>query len=153
MGNSKEEIFLESELSILKNIFKEKGYPENFFLENQKLFFSYKNLTFDIYLPLILKTDSQILFIVDYKPQENLTISERGIVALARILFNPPPYFSLITNLKYFVLIDTYTAEKKKGGKEIIPDFESLKNYKPHITKLFKPEIEKKILAIYLSGG
>jgi len=41
MGNSKEEIFLESELSILKNIFKEKGYPENFFLENQKLFFSY----------------------------------------------------------------------------------------------------------------
>lgn len=153
MGNSKEEIFLESELSILKNIFKEKGYPENFFLENQKLFFSYKNLTFDIYLPLILKTDSQILFIVDYKPQENLTISERGIVALARILFNPPPYFSLITNLKYFILIDTYTAKKKKGGKEIIPDFESLKNYKPHITKTFKPEIEKKILAIYLSGG
>lgn len=153
MGNSKEEIFLESELSILKNIFKEKGYPENFFLENQKLFFSYKNLTFDIYLPLILKTDSQILFIVDYKPQENLTISERGIVALARILFNPPPYFSLITNLKYFVLIDTYTTEKKKGGKEIIPDFESLKNYKPHITKPFKPEIEEKILAIYLSGG
>jgi len=153
MGNSKEEIFLESELSILKNIFKEKGYPENFFLENQKLFFSYKNLTFEIYLPLILKTDSQILFIVDYKPQENLTISERGIVALARILFNPPPYFSLITNLKYFVLIDTYTTEKKKGGKEIIPDFESLKNYKPHITKPFKPEIEEKILAIYLSGG
>uniref|UniRef100_A0A7V5XH73 Type I restriction enzyme R protein N-terminal domain-containing protein n=1 Tax=Thermodesulfobacterium geofontis TaxID=1295609 RepID=A0A7V5XH73_9BACT len=153
MGNSKEEILVSEALSILKNIFKEKGYYENFFLEGKNYQFSYKEKTFDIFIPLIIKNNSKLLFIVDYKPQENLTLSERGIIALARVLFNPPPYFALITNLKDFVLINVYTQKKEKGGKEIIPIFSELKNYKPEITKSFNIEIEKKILAIYLSGG
>ncbi|MBO8144060.1 MAG: type I restriction enzyme HsdR N-terminal domain-containing protein [Thermodesulfobacterium sp.] len=153
MGNSKEEISLKSELSILKNILKEKGYPEKCFLEEKKIKFSYKKLDFEISIPLIIRNNSNTLLIVDYKPQENLSISERGIIALARVLFSPPPYFALITNFRDFVLINVYTQEKERGGKDIIPEFIKLKNYKTEITKSFNPEIEKKILAIYLSGG
>ena len=153
MGNSKEKISLNSEISILKNLLKEKGYPEKCILERNEVKFSYKELEFEISIPLVIKNNSNTLLIVEYKPQENLTISERGMIALARVLFSPPPYFALITNLKDFVLINVYTYEKEKGGKEIIPNFEKLKNYNPPMIKPFKPEIEKKILAIYLSGG
>lgn len=153
MENSQEEISLESAIFILKNILKEKGYPENCFFEKQKLFFSYKELIFDLFIPIIIKYNSQPLLIIDYKPQENLTISERGITALARLLFNPSPYFALITNLKEFILINIYTGDKIKGGKEIIPEFKAVKDYKPEIVKKFDTEIEKKILVIYLSGG
>jgi len=153
MGNNKEEIFINEALSILKNIFKEKGYYEKCLLEGKNYLFSYKEKIFNITIPLIIKHNSKFFLIADYKPQENLTFSERGIIALARVLFNPPPYFALITNLKDFVLIDIYTQKKKKGGKEIIPEFLELKNYEPKITKNFNIEIEKKILAIYLSGG
>ncbi|PMP67110.1 MAG: hypothetical protein C0190_03845 [Thermodesulfobacterium geofontis] len=149
MGNSKEEISLSTVLFNLKNIFREKGYPEECFFEKQKLSFYYKNLNFDLSIPLIIKLNFQCFLIIDYKPQENLSIAERGIISLARVLFNPPPYFVLITNLKEFVLINVYT----KGGREIIPEFKTLKNYKPETTKNFNPEIEKKILAIYLTGG
>uniref|UniRef100_A0A7V4N3A6 Type I restriction enzyme R protein N-terminal domain-containing protein n=1 Tax=Thermodesulfobacterium geofontis TaxID=1295609 RepID=A0A7V4N3A6_9BACT len=153
MGNSKEEILINEALLILKNIFKEKGYHEKCFLEGENYQFSYKEKIFNIFIPLIIKSNSKLLFIIDYKPQENLILSERGIIALARVFFNPPPYFALITNLKDFVLIDIYTQKKEKGGKEIIPEFSELKNYKPKITKSFNIEIEKKILVIYLSGG
>lgn len=153
MGNSEKEIPLSSDLSELLKIFKEKGYPKESFLKTKELNFSYKSLSYNIFIPLLIKNNSHILLIVDYKPQENLFVSERGVVALARVLFEPIPYFVLITNLKEFILIDVYTGEKKKGNKEIIPDFIFLKNHKPSITKSFNYEIEKKILAIYLSGG
>ncbi len=153
MGNSQKEVSLESAILILKNLFKHKGYPEELFLEKNNIFFSYNKLSFEIFIPLILRDNSQTLFIVDYKPQENLALSERGLIALARVFFDPLPYFVLITNLKDFILIDPYTGEKKKGDEKIIPEFETLKNYTPEPAKKFKPEIEKKILAIYLSGG
>jgi hypothetical protein len=153
MGNSKEEILVNEALSILKNIFKEKGYYENCFFEERNYLFSYKEKTFNIFIPLIIRHNSKLLLIADYKPQENLTLSERGIIALARVLFDPPPYFALITNLKDFVLINIYTQKREKGGKEIIPEFSKLKSYKPELIKSFNIEIEKKILAIYLSGG
>jgi hypothetical protein len=153
MGNSKEEISLESAILVLKDLFKSKGYPENFFVEKVVLPFSYKSLSFEVLIPLIIRDNSQTLLIVDYKPQENLTVSERGVIALARVLFNPPPYFALITNLRDFILINPYTGEKKKGNKKIIPNFETLKNFNPEFTKTLNPQIEKKILAIYLSGG
>jgi len=153
MGNSKEEILVNEAFSILKNIFKEKGYYGNCFFEEGNYQFSYKEKPFNIFIPLIIKYNSKPLLTVDYKPQENLTPSERGIIALARVFFNPPPYFALITNLKDFVLIDVYTQKREKGGKEIIPDFSELKKYEPKIIKSFNLEIEKKILAIYLSGG
>lgn len=153
MGNSKEEISLESAISIFKDLFKDKGYPKDYFVEKVVFPFSYKSLSFEVVIPLVIRDSSQTILIVDYKPQKNLTISERGIIALARVLFNPPPYFALITNLRDFILINSYTGEKKKGNQKIIPDFETLKNFTPKFTKTLNPQIEKKILAIYLSGG
>lgn len=153
MGNSQEEISLDSVLFTLKNILKRLGYPEECIFEKQKFSFSYKDLVFDLSIPLIIKFNFQNFLIIDYKPQENLSVAERGITSLARVLFNPPPYFALITNLKEFILVNVYTGDKKKGGKKIIPKFTTLKNYKPETTKSFNPEIERKILAIYLIGG
>lgn len=153
MGNSKEEVSLDPILTTLKTLFKNKGYPEEGFIEKKSLIFSYKNLSFEILITLVFKHNSQTLFIVDYKPQQNLTFSERGMIALARVFFDPPPYFILITNLKEFILINPYTGEKKKGDERVIPEFITLKDYKLEFTKSFDLQIEKKILAIYLSGG
>ncbi len=153
MGNSKEEIFINSPILQLKSIFLKKGYPENSFKETQHFRFSYKDLKFNFEIPLIIEKDSQVLFIVDYKPQKKLTVSERGFIALARIFFTPLPYFGVITNFQEFILINFYTAKIQKGNEDIIPDFTFFENYKPEELKPFKPEIEKRILAIYLSGG
>ncbi len=153
MGNSKETFSIEKAVSFLKEIFKAKGYPKNSFLENQIISFSYNNLNFTIEIPLIIKENNQVYFLVDYKPMEKLSIFERGILALARLFFKPLPYFGLITNLEEFVLINLYDFNVTKGKKDIIPDYDFILSYSPKTSKEFKPDLEKKILAIYLSGG
>ncbi len=153
MESSRETVFVEKAVSFLKNLFKEKGYPEDSFDENHIISFSYNNLNFTIEIPLIIKKDSKTYFIVDYKPMERLSIFERGILALARLFFDPLPYFGLVTNLKDFVLIDLYEFSVIKGKKEIIPEYKALVSHSPKKLKEFKPELEEKILAVYLSGG
>lgn len=153
MENSEKKISLNTHLSLLKNIFKEKGYPERFFKERIKYKFSYKNFIFEFEIPLVIKHDFQTFFLADYKLQENLIVSERGILALARVFFDPLPFFALITNFKKFILLNLYTNEKQIGNKELIPEYKFFQFYQPKEKKLFKIEIEKKILAIYLSGG
>ncbi len=153
MGINKKEVSLNTYFFLLKNIFKDKGYPEKFFKEGTKYKFSYKSFVFEFEIPLIIEQDFQSLFIADYKLQKNLTFSERGIIALARVFFDPLPYFALITNFKEFILLNLYTTEKQKGNKDIIPEYKSFQFYQPKEKKPFKLEIERKILAIYLSGG
>ncbi len=153
MGNCKETLSIEKAVSFLKEIFKAKGYPENSFLENQIISFSYNNLRFTIEIPLIIKENNQVYFLVDYKPMEKLSFFERGVLALARLFFKPLPYFGLVTNLKTFALIDLYNFNITKGEKNIIPTYDVILSYSPGFSKEFKPDLEKKILVIYLSGG
>jgi hypothetical protein len=153
MGDKQETLSLKNALFSLKELFKSKGYPENLFLENQPISFSYNTLNFTLEIPLIIKENQQVYFLVDYKPQERLSFFERGILALARLFFSPLPYFGLVTNLKTFALIDLYEFKVTKGTADLIPDYQSLLLYQPSQPKAFKPELEKKILAIYLSGG
>ncbi len=137
----------------LKNTFLNLGYPEELFIEDLKLDFSYNSLKFEVTLPLIIKEKDQVYFLVDYKPQKNLHFFERGMLALARLFFSPLPYYAIITNLEVFALIDLYEFKVIKNGKEVIPRYEDVKKHSPPPPKGFKEDLEKKILAIYLSGG
>ncbi|NPA40182.1 MAG: hypothetical protein GXO57_07050 [Thermodesulfobacteria bacterium] len=149
MGSSQKEV----PLNELKKIFVEKGYPESFFVWNTVIPFSYNSLHFEVKIPLVIKENSKIYFLVDYKPLEKLTFFERGILAVARLFFSPLPYFAIVTNLKEFALIDLHEFNVKKGDISIVPEYRGIKDYIPPQPKKFKPELEKKILAVYLSGG
>jgi len=147
MGESQEKI------PLLKELFLSKGYSEKMFLWDTIIPFSYNSLHFEVRIPLIIKKEPKIYFLVDYKPLEKLTFFERGLLAVARLFFSPLPYFAIVTNLKEVALIDLYDFKVKKGSLELIPSYAQIKDYSPPEPKKFNPELEKKILAVYLSGG
>jgi len=147
MGISKEEI------SKVKDFLLKKGYPEKFLEEEVVIPFSYNNLNFEVYLPVIVRDSDKVYMIVDYKPQERLHVFERGLIAIGRLFFRKLPYFALVTNLKDFVLVNIPEVKVTKGKEDVVPSWEDLKSFKVFNTKPFKPELEKKILAVYLSGG
>ncbi|RKX59355.1 MAG: hypothetical protein DRP29_04800 [Thermodesulfobacteriota bacterium] len=138
----------------LKKVFLEKGYPESILFTFCSFTFTLDKLNFNFKLPLVVKEENKIYFVVDYKPASaGLASFERGLLALARVLFHPLPFYSLLTNLEKFLLINNYTCETKNGGKNIIPFYEEIKTSIPSRFKQFNMDIEKKILALYLSGG
>jgi hypothetical protein len=139
---------------ILKEIFLKRGYPEDALLLSQVFTFSYGKLRFHIEVPLMVKTNSKVLMVVDYKPsQKGLTSFERGLLALARVLFDPVPVYALLTNFSDYILIETLPVKFIRGNEDLIPSYSGLLSYRAPFEKPFKPELEKKILAIYLSGG
>ncbi|QER41614.1 hypothetical protein F1847_02215 [Thermodesulfobacterium sp. TA1] len=153
MGNSPEKVPQDRVLENLVSIFKTLGYPESLFIFNFKLSFSLSGINHELILPLIIQEKDQTYFWVDYKPQTFLSCFERGFLSLARLLTNPLPYFGIITNLTEFILIDFYVYKTYKGKTEIIPHYTEIKTYSPSPAKPFNPEIETKILNLYLKGG
>ncbi|MCS7149505.1 MAG: hypothetical protein RMI93_02040 [Caldimicrobium sp.] len=94
------------------------------------------------------------LLIVDYDPSlRGLSCGERPLLAIARIFFDPPPYFALLTNLRDFILIEVASQKIQKGGPEIIPTYEELLKYNSKEKKPYRIDLEEKILGLYLSGG
>jgi hypothetical protein len=140
-------------LTALKTLFLQKGYPEESFQLKKELFFSYQGLSFELELPLVIEKE-QTLLIVNYHPSKGgLSSFERPLLAIARIFFNPLPYFALLTNLQTFILIEVYPQITLRGDSELIPNYASLLKYTPPFFKSFKKEFEEKILALHLSGG
>ncbi len=140
-------------LEKLKTLFLQKGYPKESLSFNKILSFTLNSLTFEIYLPLVIR-EKEPLLIVDYHPSKGgLSSFERPLLAIARLFFEPIPFFALLTNLRDYLLIEVYLQRSSKGTEEIIPDYNFLKSYKPSYLKPFKKEVEAKILAFFLSGG
>lgn len=137
----------------LKKLFLEKGYPEKNLSFENKLLFQYQGLTFEITLDLLVKTE-RIPLILKYHPSKGgLSSFERPLLALTRIFFNPLPFYAVLTNLEHLILIEVIPQKIYRGDKEILPTFEALRNYQAPSEKPFNLEIERKILAFYLSGG
>ncbi len=159
MDTGKKEIPLEvltpeKVAQILKNIFLKKGYPESSLILSSSFSFSYGKLNFHIEIPLTVKTNGKVMMVVDYKPSRGgLTSFERGLLALARVLFNPVPAYALLTNFTDYILIETLPVKFIRGNEDLIPSYSRLLSYRAPFEKPFKPDLEKKILAIYLSGG
>ncbi|WP_028840603.1 hypothetical protein [Thermodesulfobacterium hveragerdense] len=154
MGNRSEKV--SKNLTIektLSSIFSTLGYPETILKFNTKLLISLSDISYELILPLIIQEKGQTYFWVDYKPQNFLSCFERGFISLARLVSNPLPFFGAITNLTEFILIDFYQVKTSKGNKEIIPPYGKIKTYTPGPPKPFNPEIETKILRLYLKGG
>ncbi|WP_022854635.1 hypothetical protein [Thermodesulfobacterium thermophilum] len=154
MGNRSEKVFknffIEKQLSF---IFSTLGYPETLFKFNTKLFISLEDFSYELTLPLLIQEKDHTYFWVDYKPQNFLSCFERGFISLARLVSNPLPFFGVITNLTEFILIDFYQGKTSKGNKKIIPPYGKIKTYTPGLPKPFNPEIETKILRLFLKGG
>ncbi|MDW8136399.1 MAG: hypothetical protein RMI74_06375 [Thermodesulfobacterium sp.] len=153
MGNSSKEISLKEKLPLLKAQFLRKGYPLNSLEENLLLHFTYQNHSFLISLPLIIKEDLQTLLVVDLKFNPSLISLERGILALARLLFKPWPYFALLTNFVNYHLIEVSSGQCLRGSEEVIPNYSEIKKCSFLSLKSFPKELEERILAIYLSEG
>ncbi|MFN3568333.1 MAG: hypothetical protein ACK4UR_05445, partial [Caldimicrobium sp.] len=141
-------------ITFLKNLFLQKGYPENTIILQQKYYFSCNELSFSFYLLLIVIYQEKYLLILDYHPSKRgLSHLKRPLIAIARLFFNPPPYYAILTNREDFYCIEIYPMTIKKGSSEVIPNFTELLSYKPLETRGFRREVEEKILAFYLSGG
>lgn len=137
----------------LYSLFLEKGYPLEALHKEVRIAFSLADLTFEIFLPLVVKKEKPIL-ITYYEPSlRGLSCAERPLISIARLFFDPLPYFAILTNLQNYIKIEVPSQRITKGGKEIIPTFEVLNNYTPTTAKPFKRDLEEKILALYLSGG
>jgi len=138
----------------LKELFYQKGYPENSLFFEPIYFFSLGELSFEFSLAAVVNFDSKPLLILDYHPsQRGLSSFERPLLSIARLFFDPLPYFAFLTNLSDFICIEVYTPKILKGTSEILPNFKDLLAYTPPPLKPYKREIEEKILAFYLSGG
>lgn len=153
MESGRETLSQELILEQLKNLFLQRGYPEESLQLKNKFSFSCKGLSFEIELPLIVRTE-KILLIANYHPSiGGLSSFERPLLAIARIFFDPLPYFALLTNLQSFILMEVYPQRISRGEPDIIPPYELLLSYTPPFMKPFKREFEEKILALHLSGG
>ncbi|MEZ0344619.1 MAG: hypothetical protein ABWJ99_07480 [Caldimicrobium sp.] len=153
MEKGSAEISQELILEHLKALFLSKGYPEKLLQWKKTLFFNYNNLEFAIQLTLIIEEKRPLLILYYHPSTRGLSSFERPLLSIARLLFNPPPYFAVLTNLKDFIFIEVYPQKIKKGGEELLPDYETLKEYQPSFEKPYNKNIEERILAFYLSGG
>ncbi len=155
MANSRKEVSLKEKIDFLKNFLLQKGYSLNFFEEDVKFHFVYQNYSFLISIPLVVKENFQTFLFVDIKITPSLFSLERGLLALARVLFKPLPYFALLTNFTSYHLIEVSSGKCLRGSEEVIPKYSEIKNYSlaSKDFKSFKKELEERILAIYLSEG
>lgn len=150
MENSKKEIF---RLETLLNHLDKLNYPKDLILFNFSITFPYKNTLSKVVFPITIRDLNHIYLIVYLKPQKTLNCFERALLSLARLYIRPLPHFGTITNLVNFVLIDFYTGNVSRGGIDLIPRFEIFFKRNTLKPKDFDPEIEKKILTLYLEGG
>lgn len=138
----------------LKELFYKKGYPENTLSFEKAYFFSVEGLSFAVTLATVVSYEGKTMLILDYQPSKRgLSSFERPLLAIARLFFDPLPYFALLTNLSDFICIEVYCHKIKKGSSELLPEYKDLLTYTPPTLKTYKKEIEEKILAFYLSGG
>jgi len=137
----------------LKSLFLEKGYPERFLFWDLNYPFSYEGLNFEVNLDLLVKEEAPLLILKYHPSKGGLASFERPLLAFARLIFQPLPSLAVLTNLEHFILIEVKPRLFSRGGRELLPDFESLKKYQASFERPFNPEVERKILAFYLSGG
>lgn len=150
MENGKKEI---SELKTLLIYLDKLNYPKDLIFYDFPIVFPYRNTLSKVIFPVTIKEVNHMYLLFYLKPQKTLSCFERALLALARLYINPLPHFGIITNLFNFILIDFYTGHVSRGGIDLIPRFEIFSQRKTLKPKDFNPEIEKKILTLYLEGG
>lgn len=139
---------------IIKEVLLAKGYPEKVLFYDKTFNLSIQTLSFELTLPVVINHERKTLVIFDYHPSiGGLASYERPLLAIARLFFNPPPYFAILTNLTDYICIEIYRNKILKGRADIIPDFNELLSYTPPPLKSFQREMEEKLLALYLSGS
>ncbi|PMP63407.1 MAG: hypothetical protein C0197_02645 [Caldimicrobium thiodismutans] len=153
MEISSKEISKDLILSHLKTLFFKKGYPENFLFWEKIFYFNYNNLEFTVEITLVVEEKRPLLILNYHSSKLGLASFERPTLSIARLFFNPLPYFAVLTNLQNYILLEVYPQKIKKGGEELIPDYKTIRSYQPPFEKPFNKDIEEKILAFYLSGG
>ena len=139
----------------IKELFLAKGYPEHSLKTYVPFSFNFNDATFNFILPLIVELKETCILLCHYKSSVRGLLSfEREALALARIFSSPPPRYALLTNLQMFVLIDVRSGKYEIGGFEKIPDYNpNISLAQPFEYAFFDPNIEKRLLYLYLSGG
>jgi hypothetical protein len=139
----------------LKELFLAKGYPEYSLKTFVPFTFTFNDTTFNLILPLIVELKERYILLCHYKSSTRGLLSfEREALALARLCSSPPPKYALLTNLQMFVLIDVRSGKHEIGGVEKIPDYNpNVLLAQPFDDAFFDPNIEKRLLYLYLSGG
>jgi hypothetical protein len=139
----------------LKELFLAKGYPEHSLKTYVPFSFTFNDATFNLILPLIVELKEWYILLCHYKSSVRGLLSfEREALALARVFSSPPPRHALLTNLQMFVLIDVRSGKYEIGGFEKIPDYNpNVLLAQPFDDPFFDPNIEKRLLYLYLSGG
>jgi hypothetical protein len=139
----------------LKELFLAKAYPEHSLKTFVSFTFTFNDTTFNLILPLIVELKERCILLCHYKSSVRGLLSfEREALALARVFSSPPPKYALLTNLQMFVLIDVKSGKYEIGGVEKIPDYNpNILLDEPFDDAFFDPNIEKRLLYLYLSGG
>lgn len=153
MEPGSKEISKELVFNHLKLLFLKKGFPENILIWDKSFYFTYNHLEFEIEITLVVGEKRPLLILYYHPSKRGLSSFERPLLSIARLLFNPQPYFAILTNLQDYILIEVYPQNFKRGGEEIIPDYQTLIKYRPPLERPFNKTIEEKILAFYLSSG
>jgi hypothetical protein len=139
----------------LKELFLAKGYPEYSLKTFVPFTFTFNDTTFNLILPLIVELKERYILLCHYKSSTRGLLSfEREALALARLFSSPPPKYALLTNLQMFALIDVRSGKHEIGGVEKIPYYNPTMLLAPPFDEpFFDPNIEKRLLYLYLSGG
>jgi len=139
----------------LKELFLAKSYPEYSLKTFVPFTFTFNDTTFNLILPLIVELKERYILLCHYKSSTRGLLSfEREALALARLFSSPPPKYALLTNLQMFALIDVRSGKHEIGGVEKIPDYNPTMLLAPPFDEpFFDPNIEKRLLYLYLSGG
>jgi hypothetical protein len=139
----------------LKELFLAKGYPEHSLKTFVPFTFTFNDATFNLILPLIVELKERCILFCHYKSSVRGLLSfERETLALARVFSSPPPKYALLTNLQMFALIDVKSGKYEIGGVEKIPDYNpTMLLAQPFDDAFFDPNVEKRLLYLYLSGG
>jgi hypothetical protein len=139
----------------LKELFLVKGYPEQSLKTFVLFTFTFNDTTFNLILPLIVELKERCILLCHYKSSVRGLLSfEREALALARMFSSPPPKYALLTNLETFILIDVRSGKYEIGGFEKIPDYnQNILLAQPFDDAFFDPNVEKRLLYLYLSSG
>ncbi len=127
----------------LREFFLKKGYPEDSLKDPPlvRLEFGFSPLL--VMKDLVIVGDGRPLLVAEYCP--GATSSRiRGLVAYARVAYpDAPPPLVLQTNGREFVVAETTRGrEVKRGGPEVVPDYEVLKGLES------PPAVEQKRLEV-----
>jgi len=139
----------------LKELFLAKGYPEQSLKTFVPFTFTFNDTTFNLILPLIVEVKERCILLCHYKSSVRGLLSfEREALALARVFSSPPPKYALLTNLEMFILIDVRSGKYEIGGFEKILDYnQNILLVQPFDDAFFDPNVERRLLYLYLSSG